>query len=360
MGLMATGLVKEFAGVRALDDVDITLRDGEVHALLGANGSGKSTLAKTLTGVYQPEQGSITVGAKRIAAIASPHQANQFGIAIVHQEAPLVDTMTVAESVALFRGYPTRNGRILWDRLHAQTEAMFLAYDLHIDPRSLARKLSPAERALVAMVVALDQVKAGLELLVLDEVTASLPENQAELFLDRVRSIARSGTAVLMVTHRLGELRGRANRVTVLRGGRVALSAEAQGVDYSALTGAMRGPTEIAANGTGEKTGVVSRLWAAAGVRPKKETGVANQSNVVMEACGLSGRFLRDVSFALQRGEIVGVAGLVEGGIGELPQILGGTSVRAGGALRVNGRELPLHMTPRQAIDAGLTLLPVD
>ena len=100
--------------------------------------------------------------------------------------------MTVAESVALFRGYPTRNGRIWWDKLHADTEAMLLAHDVHVDPRQLAVKLTPAERALVAVVVALDQVKAGLELLILDEVTAPLPEKQAEGFLDHVRAIAQA------------------------------------------------------------------------------------------------------------------------------------------------------------------------
>jgi ribose transport system ATP-binding protein len=364
MGVSATGLIKDFTGVRALDDVRISLGDGEIHALLGANGSGKSTLAKVLTGVYQPDHGTIVVGKTQVSAIASPHHANQLGIAVVHQEAPLIDTMTVAEGVALFRGYPMRAGRVHWKKLYHDTEAMLRAYDVHVDPRQLAGKLSPAERALVAMVIALDQVKAGLELLILDEVTASLPEKQAATFLDRVSAIARAGTPVLMVTHRLAELQGRANRVTVLRAGKVVHTGAADALDHKALVDLMVGPDEArgAARSTDSESasGAVARLWQAAGVQPANDTAPARLGEVVLEASHLAGQFMRDVSFTLRRGEIVGVAGLIESGVGELPQILGGITARKGGELRVAGHAMPRRMTPRQAIDAGLVLLPVD
>src|ERR1700749_93422 len=132
MGVTATALVKQFVGVKALDDVRISLNNGEIHALLGANGSGKSTLAKTLSGVYQPDRGESSVGTTRVSAIASPHQANQLGIAGVHQEAPLIDSMTVAEGIALFRGYPMRGGRIEWKKLRTETSAMLQAYDVDV------------------------------------------------------------------------------------------------------------------------------------------------------------------------------------------------------------------------------------
>lgn len=357
MAVTATGIRKVFAGLRALDDVAIDLPNGEIHALLGANGSGKSTLAKVLTGVYQPDHGEITVGIARVSRLASPNHANQLGVAVVHQEAPLIDSMTVAEGMALFRGYPTAGGRVQWDRLREETAALLRAFDVEVDPDRLAGTLSPAERALVAMVIALDQVKAGLELLILDEVTASLPEKQAATFLDRVAAVARAGTAVLMVTHRLAELQGRADKVTVLRSGRVVHSARADALDHKMLIATMVGPHDGPATpGEAAPGGIVSRLWATVS-RPdtsKEERGP------MLQARNLAGRFMRDVSFDVRRGEIVGVAGLIESGINELPQVLGGMLQRQGGTLVVGSHELPRHMTPREAIQAGLMLLPVD
>jgi ribose transport system ATP-binding protein len=363
MGATATAISKEFAGVKALDDVGIGLADGEIHALLGANGSGKSTLAKILTGVYQPEAGQIIVGQHAVTSIASPHQAASLGIAVVHQEAPLIDTMTVAEGVALFRGYPTRGGRVSWARLYDETDAMLRSFDVTVDPHRLAGSLSPAERALVSMVIALDQVKMGLELLILDEVTASLPENQAATFLDRVAAIARAGTAVLMVTHRLAELQGRANRVTVLRDGSVVHTGRAGEVDNRSLIGLMVGNREPARRaGSHPDGGSVARLWAAArapGDSPVAQ-GPTAQGEVVLQARHLGGQFMKDVSFDLRRGEIVGVAGLIESGVTELPKILGGLSDRVAGTISVDGTALPLSLTPRALIEAGVMLLPVD
>jgi ribose transport system ATP-binding protein len=362
MALSASGLVKEFAGIRALDNVAIDLGDGEIHALLGANGSGKSTLVKVLTGVYQPDHGTITIGGKQLPAIASPVQAAQLGIAVVHQEAPLIDTMTVAESVALFRGYPMRGGRIAWDKLHAETEAMLRAHNVQVDPRRLGARLSPAERALVSVVVALDQVKSGLQLLILDEVTAPLPQKQAEAFLDHVRTIANNGTAVLMVTHRLAELQGRADRVTVLRNGRVVHTGAADAADHKQLVGMMVGAstTSVEPASTGKGTGAMARLWKAFDPRAIISAPQRVAGETVLVADHLSGENLRDVSFTLRRGEIVGIAGLAESGIAELPLVLGGVVPRAGGRLSVEGMDLPQQMTPSRAIDAGIGLLPVD
>jgi len=279
--------------------------------------------------------------------------------------------MTVAEGVALFRGYPTRGGKVWWGKLYEETESMLRSFDVGVDPYQLAGTLSPAERALVAMVIALDQVKMGLELLILDEVTASLPENQAAVFLDRVATIARAGTAVLMVTHRLAELQDRADSVTVLRDGRVVHTAPAGQADNRTLIDLMVGDQALqrmtaAAAAAAAGGGGVSRLWAAAETADTKRaasvqcSGSADKTEIVLQARNLAGQFMRDVSFDMRRGEIVGVAGLIESGVNELPKILGGMSTRKSGRLTVRGREVPLSATPRELIEAGVTLLPVD
>jgi ribose transport system ATP-binding protein len=354
MAISGHDLSKAFPGTRALDHVDISVDEGEVHALLGANGSGKSTLVKVLTGVYQPDAGTITVDERRMAAIASPNEANALGIAVVHQESPLVDTLTVAECVALFRGYPTRAGRIRWRDVYRDTEQLLERLGVDVDPRALAGLLSPAERALVALAIALDRVRSGVSLLILDEVTASLPEDQAEVYLQRVGELARRGTPVLMVTHRLAELHELATHVTVLRDGRVTYHGEAADARDEALVAHMvgEGRPDPDASAVARPAGPAHEaLW-----KGRQREG----DRVVLEVEHVQGDLLQDVSFAVRAGEIVGIGGLAEGGIAELPHVLSGAVRRRGGVIRIDGRELSKHASPREAIAAGLALLPAD
>ena len=184
-----------------------------------------------------------------------------------------------------------------------------------IDPHQLAGKLTAAERALVAIVIALDRVRAGLKLLVLDEVTASLPRNQAEPYLDRVLDFARSGVGILMITHRLAELHGRASSVTLLRDGVVAYAAEAGAVDDRRLVAEM-----IAAPGPSiplpvepRKDSPLRRLWS---IRDPNAPRRNRQGDLALEADDLTGETLRGLSFQVRTGEIVGIAGIAEGGDG--------------------------------------------
>ena len=354
-------LTKSFAGIRVLDKVDLTVDRGEIHALLGANGSGKSTLVKILTGVYQPEAGTVRVGDRVLPAIASPHEANALGIAVVHQEAPVIDTMTVAECIALFRGYPTSGaGRIQWGRLYEESARLLDRFGIAVSPRQLAGELNPAQRALVALVIALDRVTSGLELLILDEVTASLPEDEAGVYLERVAAIAKEGTGILMVTHRLAELNGLASTVTVLRDGRRVYHAPAGETDEEGLVGYMVGEEEE--NELLHKTpaavahGAVKRLWAAGLGKTAKHADATDALNVQH----LVGKTIHDISFRVGRAEIVGVAGLADSGVTELPEVLAGVASRASGEIRIGNTPLPLAVAPRQAIEAGLALLPAD
>ena len=353
MGVAATSISKSFPGTRALYRVDLSVGAGEVRALLGANGSGKSTLVRILSGVYQPDEGSLLIGERRISALASPNEANALGIAVVHQESPLVDTLTVAENIALFRGYPTSRGRIQWRTLRRDTRELLERFGIDVDIGTLGGLLSPAERALVALAIALDRVTAGLALLILDEVTASLPEDQARTYLEQVRMLAAAGTPVLIVTHRLSELHGLATHVTVLRDGIVVHQAEAAAVDDESLVRQIAGVehNEPETKGPSDTAQAAVRLWVG---------GRRGDDRPVLEVEHLAGKLIHDTSFTLRGGEIVGVGGLAAGGIGELPLLLSGAAARRGGALRVNGREISPHASPRELIGAGLALLPAD
>jgi ABC-type sugar transport system ATPase subunit len=357
MAVAARGISKSFPGTCALDRVDLSVGAGEVHALLGANGSGKSTLVKILSGVYRPDAGELRVGEHDLALLGSPGEAHALGIAVVHQESPLVDTLTVAECVALFRGYPTRRGRILWRAVRRDTRDLLERFGVSVDPGTLAGLLTPAQRALVALAIALDGVSAGqreVSLLILDEVTASLPEDQAASYLEQVGMLARSGTPVLMVTHRLSELHELATHVTVLRDGRRVHHATAGAVDDDTLirhiVGADRENVDPAREHV-DGVAAVEQLWTG-------RHRVRDDS--VLEAEHLAADLIRDVSFTLRAGEIVGVGGLADSGIAELPLVLSGGRPRTGGALRIAGREIPAQTSPRATIDAGLALLPAD
>lgn len=349
---------KSFAGRKVLDRVGIAIKSGEIHALLGANGSGKSTLVKIFTGVYQPDGGAIVVGARRLPAISSPYEANALGIAVVHQETPLINTFTVAECIAQFRGYPTRGGRILWKQLDREVGEMLNRFGVAVSPHTLAGRLSAAERALVAIIIALDRVKSGLKLLVLDEVTASLPRNQAEPYLERVATLAQSGIGVLMVTHRLAELHGRAATFTLLRDGKVVMSEPASGVEdrqiITAMIGADSRPT-IAASPSA--TGILKALWT---VRSPNEADPVERPPVALALENVTAGHLRDLSFSVRVGEIVGMVGLAEAGINDLPQLLSGDMPLKSEIIRIDGRPLPADITPRAVIRAGMTVLPAD
>lgn len=348
MSLAAEQITKAFAGKRVLDGVDINIGEGEIHALLGANGSGKSTLVKILTGVYQADGGKILVANRQLGTITSPGQATKLGVAVVHQEVPLIDTSTIAECIALFRGYPTSGGLVRWNALRREVGDMLDRFDAHIDPDRLAGTLSPAERALVALIIALDRVDAGLNLLVLDEVTASLPRDEAEPYLNHIAALAKRGISILMVTHRLAELKDRAHHMTILRDGRKVFGGAVGSLDDSAIVGHMVGDARMR---HGEVVPV--RAIDLPASAPVDDVPVLKVEHLKVDR-------LTDLSFALGAGEILGVAGLAESGICELPQVLSGASSFRDGGIAVKDRALPKRGDPRAAIAAGLAVLPAD
>lgn len=345
--VQASGISKSFVGRYVLRDLDLEVRRGEIHALLGMNGSGKSTFAKILSGNYTPDAGTITVNGSSYKAIASPKHAHNLGIRIVHQETPLIDTMSVAECIALFRSYPTALGaRIRWRRLQSDSRDLLKRLDVTIDPKRMAGQLSAAERALVALAIAMGDIEIdAMSLLILDEASASVPEAEAHRFLSHVRSLADAGLPVLMVTHRLQEVIELADRVTILHDGLAVYKGAAAKLTRGEMADRIAG-------GAGALSSAPSKAPA--------KRGVSKQPSTVLAVDELRGPGLAGVSLTVGAGEIVGVVGGPESGIAQLPPALVGAVPGYRGKMRIDGHARAIPRSPREALKAGLVLVPRD
>jgi ABC-type sugar transport system ATPase subunit len=209
----------------------------------------------------------------------------------------------------------------------------------------------------VSLVIALDRAPSELSLLILDEVTASLPRDEAAPYLEKIAALAQSGVSVLMVTHRLAEVRSKASRMTVLRDGKVAYVGSPAEADDDAIIAMMVGSSEVERAAASPRTSVLGGFWSDFSVGARAAHG-ANEP--LMEVEGLEGQQLADVTFTLHAGEILGLAGLKEAEIAELPLILGGARPRRGGRISVAGRELAPNGGPSASMAAGIVLLPGD
>ncbi|MCW3014290.1 MAG: monosaccharide-transporting ATPase [Solirubrobacterales bacterium] len=338
--LAVRNLSKTFAGQRALAGVDLDVDAGEVHALVGENGSGKSTLIKCLSGYHQPDAGgSVQLSGEPLDLPLTPEAARAAGMAFVHQDLGLVPSMTVMENLAIGRGYATgRGGRVKWRAERARARAVLLRFGHDVPPDVPLRNLAPADQTLVAIVRALQDAEQGGSMLVLDEPTAALPDREAERLFAAVREIAASGVGVIYISHRLHEVFSLADRVTVLRDGRRVLVDDVANLTERQLVRAIVGRD------------LEDRFVPA----PAQTNG-----DVVLEAKDLRGRRLDGATFAVRAGEIVGVAGLLGSGRSELARIVAGAQAPAGGEIRLGGEPVAFR-GPRDAIDAGVVLVPED
>lgn len=329
---------KAFGAVRALDHARLTLRRGEIHALMGGNGAGKSTLIKALSAVQPLDGGEIVLGEEPVRA-RTPADAERLGISTVHQEVMLLPGFTVAENIAFGREGPwtPRRGR---ERL-ARAKASLARLGLDIDPRRELGGCSVALRQLVAIARALD---IAARVLILDEPTSSLDGDETERLFATLRRLRDGGLAILLVTHVLEQVEGISDRATVLRDGVTVAELSGAALHRAALVEAMTGGRLASVPASGD------------GLCP----GAAMEAPPVLEAGSLAGvRLPREVSLCVRSGEAVGLAGLLGSGRTETVRLLFGADRLRAGRLMVRGRPRR-RWSPRRACRAGLALAPED
>jgi ribose transport system ATP-binding protein len=325
-------IVKNFPGVRANNGVSMTLYPGEIRGLLGANGSGKSTLIKILSGVHQPDSGSIRYLGKEVR-LENPTAARQKGVATVFQEFSLVPTLTVAENI--FLGQPLRKaGGLLLDWPRMRREAAEILHQLEIDisPDRLVGELSVAEQQLVEIA---KSIHLDAKMLILDEPTTALGQNEISALHALLRRMKSRGVAIVYISHRLDEVISLVDTITILKDGKV-VSSEDSNLDIDSIVKRMVG-------------------------REVKEH--YPKAHNTLEECLLEVRSLssaggvHNVSFNLRRGEVFGLGGVIGSGRTEIARALFGLDRLYNGEIYINGHKTQLR-SPRDAINAGIALLP--
>ncbi len=338
---------KTFGGVRALDDVDLTVRRGEVHGLLGENGSGKSTLIKILSGYYAADGGGeLEINGRPVSLPLRPGQFRSLGMSFVHQDLGLVRSLSVVENLRVGDLASRRSWRLSWARERRRAQETFDSFGLDLDPRAKVSDLRPTERALLAIVRAVEEIRANIAddgsdygLLVLDETTVFLPAGDRDELFAIVREIAATRASILFVSHDLDEIRDLTDRVTVLRDGKVRGTVDTAGASGEDLVELIIG----------------RRLHALSIEREETPTGKA------ISITGLTGRYARHVSLTVREGEVVGLTGLLGSGFEEIPYYVVGARSATAGRLEVDGKAYDLRgMNPRRALDAGVALIPAD
>jgi ribose transport system ATP-binding protein len=331
------GIEKSFNGIPVLERVDFELRRGEVHALMGGNGAGKSTLMKILEGVYTLDHGSVEVSGRPVQ-IHSSNDAKRHGIAMIFQEFSLVPTLTVAQNIFLTRE-PRSNAGFLDDReAERQAQAIFADMGVDIDPGAMVGDLSTGEWQLTEIAKALSK-KARV--LIMDEPTASLANTETSALFDLVGRLKAQGISIIYISHRMEEIFKVADRVTVMRDGRNVITEDTSNLKMEDLIEHIVG----------------RKLEQAFAWVPRQ---IRRTGTPLLEVDHLaSGARVRDVSFTVCPGEIVGLAGLMGSGRTETARTLFGMDRMTRGEVRVRGQPVRIRST-QDAIGAGISLIPED
>jgi ribose transport system ATP-binding protein len=350
---------KIFGATQALTDVDLVVEHGEVLALLGENGCGKSTLVKVLAGVHVPEPGGrLVVDGTDVPLPMPTGTSSDMGLCFVHQDLGLARPLTVLENLlgGALDGRASSRWRIRWRREARNAAAMLQSYGVSVDPWAVVDRLPPVDQALVAIARAAEQLTqyrertgATSSVLVLDEPTVFLPEEEVSFLFELIRTVVARGSSVVFISHDLPAVREIADRVTVLRDGRVVASASMSEVTDEQIVELIVGPAVSPATTFGHEDG-------AAAQRTFDRTPGAG-----LQVQGLSGGRLTDLDLQVAPGEVVGLAGLLGSGAEDAPYLLFGARPAAAGELTVRGRTVSVpRQHPAQAVDMGLALIPAD
>jgi ribose transport system ATP-binding protein len=334
--LVATDLTKTFSGNIALDSFSIEIMPGQVHALVGHNGSGKSTFIKMLAGYYVPDSGRIVVDGQALRS-GDPTSSAAAGLSFVHQTLGLVPALSVLENLHLGKPYDVSVfGSVNWGRERAAARAALERFGSSVDPRVPVARLTTVEQVEVAIVRALGG--GAMTVLVLDEPTAALTDQEVRRLFATIRRITAQGVSVIYISHRLEEIPQIADVVTVLSDGRIVERGPIGQFDVPRLVALMS--TSAVAAGPAPDAGKLASLPPAAAAGSSQSAG--EEPAVVLTLTGLTGQVLRDFNLEGRAGEIVGVVGLLGSGLEELVAILAGRQDAVSGRLEIRGRQVSL------------------
>lgn len=332
--LDVTGVRKEFPGVLALDNVELRLRPGTVHALMGENGAGKSTLMKIIAGIYTPDSGSFKLRNQEVS-LSSPLDALENGIAMIHQELNLMNSMTVAENIWIRREPKTAFGFIDHRELKRRTDALFEQLNIPIDPEIEVGKLSVANRQMVEIAKA---VSYESDVLIMDEPTSALTEREVEHLFKIIRSLKAQGKGIIYITHKMNELFEIADEVSVFRDGKYIATKPAAELTRDEIIRMMVGRE-------------ISQMF------PKKTVPIGEVLLSVRDLA-LKGVF-EGISFDLRAGEILGIAGLVGAGRSNIAETVFGVTPATSGTIEIQGKSVCVT-SPAIAMQHGMAFLTED
>lgn len=331
--LSLKGITKQYPGVLALDRVDLDIREGETHALIGENGAGKSTLIKTLAGAIQANEGTIVFGGETIEHM-SPALASQLGISVIYQEFNLMNSLTVAENVFMGHFPMKRKGLVDRKEMLRKTAEIFESMDVDMDPQAVVQDLSVAYMQLVEIAKSLSR---NLKLLIMDEPTAPLTTKEVEVLFQIVKTLKKRGVTIIFISHRLDEIFSICDRVTVMRDGKKIATRETAEIDKNELIRLMVG-REIS------------------NVYPSRDFA---SNETLLKVDNLCGNGVKNICLELHKGEVLGLAGLVGAGRTEIMRVLYGADPKEGGQVLMNGKPLKIR-NPKDAVDNKIVLLPED
>jgi ribose transport system ATP-binding protein len=332
--LSVTELRKVYGGTVALADGRLEVVAGEIHGLVGENGAGKSTMIRCLAGTPPPDGGTIAVDGEPFPERHTPADATSAGLGFIHQDAALVDDLSVAENIALVTGYAERGRMIDWRRVRRLAAQALEAMGVDLDPQQLVAELPPASRMIVAIARALAN---SPRVLVLDEPTASLSARESEQLFRVLHGLRDRNAGIVFVSHRLDEVTELCDRITVLRDGHTVGTVGAKEVSKGELV----------------------KMICGHEVQARRSVAPNDVGEAVLRVAGLSGPFLEPISFEVARGEIVGITGMRDAGHYVLGELLFGIIPRWTGDVDLLGKPFA-PARPADAIERGVAYIPPD